>query len=230
MRPGSAVSRVPSVTARRRRPARAGGRRRRCVGPAPPAPHDRARPHDHPGRLRVAGHLDGDARRVRRPRRARPLRLGVQRLLPRQPPRRRHRRAAGRPAGHGPAVRPRPRPVQRSGSSSAASPRRWACSWPLGSAQGIGAGAIPAVAYTSVGRAYPAALRPRVFAVFASAWVIPGLLGPAASSGLAHAFGWRSVFLALLPLVVLAALITAPCARALGRHPRGPGRRRRQRG
>jgi MFS family permease len=76
--------------------------------------------------------------------------------------------------------------------------------------QGIGAGAIPAVAYTSVGRAYPAALRPRVFAVFASAWVIPGLIGPAASSGLAHAFGWRSVFLALLPFVALAALITVP--------------------
>ena len=77
-------------------------------------------------------------------------------------------------------------------------------------AQGVGAGAIPAVAYTSVGRAYPSALRPRVFAVFSSAWVIPGLLGPAASSGIAHAFGWRAVFLALLPLVALAALITVP--------------------
>ena len=77
-------------------------------------------------------------------------------------------------------------------------------------AQGIGAGAIPAVAYTSVGRAYPPALRPRVFAVFSSAWVIPGLLGPAASSGIAHAFGWRAVLLALLPLVALAAVITVP--------------------
>jgi MFS family permease len=76
--------------------------------------------------------------------------------------------------------------------------------------QGIGAGAIPAVAYTSVGRAYPPALRPRVFAVFSSAWVIPGLLGPAASSGIAHALGWRAVFLALLPLVALAAVITIP--------------------
>jgi MFS family permease len=76
--------------------------------------------------------------------------------------------------------------------------------------QGIGAGAIPAVAYVSVGRAYPAALRPRVFAVFSSAWVVPGVLGPAASSGLAHALGWRSVFLSLLPLVALAGVITVP--------------------
>ncbi|MET0727239.1 MAG: MFS transporter [Acidimicrobiales bacterium] len=77
-------------------------------------------------------------------------------------------------------------------------------------AQGVGAGAIPAVAYTSVGRSYPPRLRPRVFAVFSSAWVIPGLIGPATSSALADALSWRAVFLALLPLVVLAAWITIP--------------------
>jgi MFS family permease len=77
-------------------------------------------------------------------------------------------------------------------------------------AQGIGAGAIPAVAYASVGRAYPPLLRPRVFAVFSSAWIIPGLIGPAASSAIAEAATWRAVFLALLPLVVLAAAITLP--------------------
>ena len=77
-------------------------------------------------------------------------------------------------------------------------------------AQGIGAGAIPAVAYASVGRAYPPALRPRVFAVFSSAWVVPGLVGPAASSALAESVGWRAVFLALLPLVAIAAVITFP--------------------
>jgi MFS family permease len=76
--------------------------------------------------------------------------------------------------------------------------------------QGLGAGAIPAVAYTCVGRLVPAALRPRMFAVFASAWVIPGLLGPAAASAIAAALGWRAVFLALLPLVALAAAMTAP--------------------
>ena len=76
--------------------------------------------------------------------------------------------------------------------------------------QGIGAGAIPAVAYTTVGRAYPAAVRPRVFAVFSTAWVVPGLIGPAASTGIAHAVGWRGVFLALLPLVAIAAVLTLP--------------------
>jgi MFS family permease len=77
-------------------------------------------------------------------------------------------------------------------------------------AQGVGAGAIPAVAYVSVGRAYPSALRPRVFAIFSSAWVVPGLIGPAASSGIEHALGWRWVFLLLLPFVAVAGAIALP--------------------
>jgi MFS family permease len=77
-------------------------------------------------------------------------------------------------------------------------------------AQGFGAGAIPAVAYVSVGRAYPADAQPRVFAVFSTAWVIPALVGPAAASGLAEAWSWRAVFGALLPLVGLAAAMTVP--------------------
>jgi MFS family permease len=77
-------------------------------------------------------------------------------------------------------------------------------------AQGMGAGVIPAVAYTSVGRSYPAATRPRVFAVFSSAWVIPGVVGPAAASAIAGWSSWRVVFLALLPLVALAAALALP--------------------
>lgn len=76
--------------------------------------------------------------------------------------------------------------------------------------QGMGGGVVPAVAYTAVGRAYPPALRPRVFAVFSSAWVIPGLAGPALASAIEHALSWRFVFLALLPLVVLAAVMALP--------------------
>jgi MFS family permease len=77
-------------------------------------------------------------------------------------------------------------------------------------AQGIGAGAIPAVAYTTVGRAYPKAVQPRLFAVFSTAWVVPGLIGPATASAIAHAASWRWVFLGLLPLVAIAAAIALP--------------------
>ena len=77
-------------------------------------------------------------------------------------------------------------------------------------AQGIGAGVIPAVAYATVARSYPPALRPRVFAVFSSAWVVPGLIGPAAASAIEHALSWRVVFLALLPFVAIAAALALP--------------------
>jgi MFS family permease len=96
-------------------------------------------------------------------------------------------------------------------------------------AQGIGAGVIPAVAYASVARGYPPTLRPRVFAVFSSAWVIPGLVGPAAASAIERWSSWRVVFLALLPLVALAAVMTLPAlsgnvrAPLARRPPRRPG-------
>src|SRR6266540_2745494 len=70
--------------------------------------------------------------------------------------------------------------------------------------QGIGAGAIPATAYAAIGRSYPEALRPRVFAVLSTAWVVPGLIGPALSALVATHLSWRYVFLGLLPLVLVA--------------------------
>jgi len=80
-------------------------------------------------------------------------------------------------------------------------------------AQGLGAGAIPAIAYVAVGRGYPPRLRPRVFAIFSSAWVVPGLVGPAASGAIADHASWRYVFLGLLPLVALAGIMTLPSLR-----------------
>ena len=79
--------------------------------------------------------------------------------------------------------------------------------------QGLGAGAIPAVAYTSVGRAYPSSVQPRVFAVFSTAWVIPGMAGPAAASAISHALDWRFVFWAIVPLIAVALVMTLPALR-----------------
>jgi MFS family permease len=70
--------------------------------------------------------------------------------------------------------------------------------------QGFGAGAIPAVAYVVIGRTYPDALRPRMFAILSTAWVVPGIAGPALAAFVADHVGWRSVFLGLLPLVIVA--------------------------
>ncbi len=82
--------------------------------------------------------------------------------------------------------------------------------------QGLGAGVVPAVAYAAIGRCYPAAVRPRMFAVLSTAWVVPALAGPALAGFVAHGFGWRWVFLGLVPLVGLAAAITVPALLRIG--------------
>jgi len=82
--------------------------------------------------------------------------------------------------------------------------------------QGIGAGAVPSVAYATIGRSLPGVLRARMMAVLSTAWVVPGLLGPALSAEVARLFGWRWVFLGLLPVVAVAGTIAVPALIRLG--------------
>src|SRR5690242_21104475 len=81
---------------------------------------------------------------------------------------------------------------------------------------GLGAGALPSVAYVTIGRSLPDTLRARMMAVLSTAWVAPGLIGPAISAEVAHLFGWRWVFLGLLPVVAIAGAIALPALIRLG--------------
>jgi len=85
--------------------------------------------------------------------------------------------------------------------------------------QGIGAGAIPPVAFVAIGRSLPERLRPRMFATLSTAWILPGVAGPAIAGVVAEAFNWRLVFLGLLPILVVSGTIAF---RALARLPRVP--------
>jgi MFS family permease len=82
--------------------------------------------------------------------------------------------------------------------------------------QGVGAGAVPSVAYAAIGRSLPTSLRARMMAVLSTAWVAPGLAGPAISAEVARLFGWRWVFLGLLPIVAVAGGIAVPALIRLG--------------
>lgn len=94
--------------------------------------------------------------------------------------------------------------------------------------QGLGAAFIPITVYVTVGRAYPERLRPRMFALFASAWVVPGLVGPSVAGALAEYVTWRAAFLGILPLVLMAGWMTLPALHGLDRPP-GEGKPGRQR-
>src|SRR5579863_8500997 len=89
--------------------------------------------------------------------------------------------------------------------------------------QGLGAGVVPAVAYVAISRCYPDAVRPRMFAVLSTAWVGPGLVGPAIAAVVAAAVGWRWVFLGLIPLVIATGVLVVLALRNVP-PPANPGK------
>ena len=89
--------------------------------------------------------------------------------------------------------------------------------------QGLGAGVVPAVAYVAISRCYPEKSRPRMFAVLSTAWVVPGLVGPAIAALVAEAVGWRWVFLGLIPLVIAAGALVVLALRNVP-PPASPGK------
>src|SRR5439155_418897 len=91
--------------------------------------------------------------------------------------------------------------------------------------QGFGAGAVPAAGYVVIGRTFPEALRPRMFAILSTAWVVPGIVGPALAAFVGEHVGWRWVFLGLLPLVVIAGGLAYREVRKVPGHPGRVARR-----
>lgn len=81
--------------------------------------------------------------------------------------------------------------------------------------QGFSSGMLISVAYTTVRVGYEPDVRPRMMALWSSAWVIPGLVGPAVSGLVAETIGWRWVFLGMVPFPVIAGVLTLPALRAL---------------
>jgi len=68
---------------------------------------------------------------------------------------------------------------------------------------GLGAGLIVVALYVVIGRAYPDALRPKVFSWISAAWVLPSLIGPPIAGWLASTWSWRWVFLIVLAPIAM---------------------------
>ncbi len=82
--------------------------------------------------------------------------------------------------------------------------------------QGLGSGVLGVTLYVGVGQVVPPPLHPKMFAMFAGAWVVPGLVGPALASFLVQFMSWRSVFLAVAAAVPLAAALVLPALKRVG--------------
>jgi MFS family permease len=81
--------------------------------------------------------------------------------------------------------------------------------------QGLGAGTVPPIAYVAMGRSLPEGMRARMFATMSTAWILPGVIGPAIAATVGQSLGWRAVFLGLLPLIALAGTMTLGALRAV---------------
>ncbi len=82
---------------------------------------------------------------------------------------------------------------------------------------GLGAGLIVVALYVVIGRAYPDALRPKVFSWISAAWVLPSLIGPPIAGWLTSTWSWRWVFLIVLaPIAVTFAVVSTQRNRITG--------------
>ncbi len=75
--------------------------------------------------------------------------------------------------------------------------------------QGAGSGGFAPLAYIAVSRAFPAERQATIYAYLSAGWVLPSLLAPAVAGIVTDQFGWRWVFIGIIPLAIVVAVLTA---------------------
>ena len=92
--------------------------------------------------------------------------------------------------------------------------------------QGLSVGLLITAMYVVLGEVYDDQIRPRIFSALASAWIVPGLVGPIVAGWITEQWSWRWVFGGLAPFVALGGLLLVPSLRQLrvGRRPGSGGR------
>ncbi len=83
--------------------------------------------------------------------------------------------------------------------------------------QGLGAGGITVSLYVLIASVYPARVHIKIFGAYASAWVLPSMVGPFLAGVVADALSWHWVFLGVVVLVVVATAMVLPALRGHGR-------------
>jgi hypothetical protein len=76
--------------------------------------------------------------------------------------------------------------------------------------QGAGGGGLYALSLGTVAKTYPDHLRPRVLALLATMWILPGLIGPPVGAAIASTVGWRWSFIAPIPVLLATWALIAP--------------------
>jgi MFS family permease len=81
---------------------------------------------------------------------------------------------------------------------------------------GVAGGLLAVFGFSSAIRNFDDALRMRVVTAASAMWIVPALVGPAATLGLEHLVGWRWTLLAPVPIVLVGRLLVVRAARPDG--------------
>jgi MFS family permease len=79
--------------------------------------------------------------------------------------------------------------------------------------QGAASGAAYALSLSAIAKTLPATMRPRVLALLATTWLLPGLFGPLIGGFLADSLSWRWAFLVPVPFLVGSVWMIVPALR-----------------
>ena len=104
----------------------------------------------------------------------------------------------------------------------AGSPRSCGSWSPAAACRAWAPGPYPRLPMSPSAGACREAQRAQMMAVLSTAWVVPGIVGPGVAAAVAHLFGWRWVFLGLIPLVALAGPLAVPSLVRLDRTEAAP--------
>lgn len=73
--------------------------------------------------------------------------------------------------------------------------------------QGLAAGGVIGTSLSSIGLAFDAEVRPKMYAAISAVWGVLGVAGPAVAAVVISLLGWRWIFLVIIPIGVPATLI-----------------------
>jgi len=79
--------------------------------------------------------------------------------------------------------------------------------------QGAASGAAYALSLSAIAKTLPAAMRPRVLALLATTWLLPGLFGPLIGGFLADSISWRWAFVVPIPFLAVSVWMIIPALR-----------------
>jgi MFS family permease len=90
--------------------------------------------------------------------------------------------------------------------------------------QGLGGGAAMTLQLVIIARYLPDRLQPLMLAVVSAVFIIPGVIGPAVAAAVASTIGWRWIFGAIIPLLVVCGFLLLPEVRRHERDRSAPAR------